>query len=434
MAGTCASKKQYALLIFLCLVGLYELPLPILLSFPTAIGDDGIWTSIRAAMSLPEFNQDNTYRHQTILLLWAVSLFIGYRLKYQNKSNEIIQQPEYVGTSAAITFLSVVFIIGLICAVGGAGKLRLADYANDFYSSNAASGGVVTLLGYGQMLLICATIAITAIINQLPKGKRLFTMVICLILLSPLLREIFLAGRRQYFAPSMLFLVLYLLHNHELKGRKYILFFTTVSAIIVGTIQFTLRQITQGGGEVSLSEIANSDISILYIFEEFIGVGAVSFNTVNSIPHELTIFFENYFVGALKGIPFLHLDLIIPEATGWKPWNNYAVLSPFGAFSMLADAWLAAGYFGIILSGILAGYILRKTDDALAKCISSQGSQFTLYQIFSIGLFISLLSLYRKGIGDAFALTGGYIFVSLFFFWMPVKLALTKIKDHQTIH
>jgi oligosaccharide repeat unit polymerase len=350
-------------------------------------------------------------------------------LKYKNKIGSNTKQTEYISPSTAITFLSIIFIIGIICAIGGAGKMRLADYANDFYSDSAAGGGVVTLLGYGQMLLICATISMVAIANQLQSGNRIIILVACFILLIPLLREIFLAGRRQYFAPSILFLILYLLHNHKIKRRRYILFFTTATAVIVGILQFTLRQITQGGGEVSISEISNSDISLLYIFEEFIGVGAVSFNTVNSVPQELTIFFENYLMGALKGIPFLHLDSLIPEATGWKPWNNYSTLSPFGAFSMLADAWLAAGYFGILLSGIIAGYILRKTDDALARCISTQNSQFSFHQILSIGLFISLLSLYRKGIGDALALTGGYTFVSLFLFLIPIKMALTKIKD-----
>lgn len=418
-------RKHYFFGIFSGLLALYELPIALIASFPGIVGNEGLWGMIRKALNLAEFTPENIAQHQLTLSLWLFSIGCGYIFHSRYFDRQSNPKPKLYDLSAYVPFLVLMLAFGIISTATGAGASRLQDYTKNIYENDSAAGGAVTILNYGQALLVCCPIIIFITIQQKKGTSRTTWLIAITALCLPILREIFIAGRRQFFAPAILTTILIILYSQHLKSRKKVLAIIMGTALAVVTIQFSLRQITQSGAEISAEQVADSDLSILSFLSEFLGVGAISFNAVNSIGTEEATLGEHLLLAALKGIPVIHLDEFTTKTLNLSPWDRYLEITPFGAFPMLADAWLAGGWAGILLFGLAAGMATNIAHTTFRKA-TSEGHQLSMADVYKLSLFVTLLAQYRKGLTDT--LTIAISFSILFFFtaYLPARLATIR--------
>lgn len=387
-AGVAISRRHYIFAVAIGILAGYELMVPILAS---------VLEDAKDLRYLALFTEDMSERSSDGFLaglalffaLFVVSYLLGGRRTTGLPVSA--RAPSFKLSSGLAIFPIVVLVFGLVSVVTGAGQARLQDYVgigDTLESSRFFAYG-------GLMLITCVGI----VLNRLSAGKAVAALAV-VACLAPLLMELFIAGRRQWFAPSALLVLMFLLYS---RVRFKVLFaagFTCIVAVLFA-VQFGLREqarLASTGFETEPLVLA----VLAPQLGEFAGISYTSHNawTLFVTGQTPVTYGVHWAFHALNTIPFLKL------ADTWFPHYSadllgmYDEVTPWGGLSMLADALMAMGLPGVLVVAAAIGILCRRAHEFTASAMRA-GMPGDAYSLFGLAIIATLLLKYRSGVGDA---------------------------------
>lgn len=418
-AGIAYRRKHYVLGLFLTVVGLYELP-----GMAIASGSDQLGFLI--AKTIQQMYRTGTsdnqiFKHILALATFLLAMLTVYYLTWAKIGSPVQRLAPPRQAKAYWPHMLLLLAFGLIAVYTGAGVARQADYRSGLDFGTEVTG-LKTVIFFGRILLV---VSVPLLIRYYE--VRSWPMLILLLVgLSPLVIELVIAGRRQVFAPSVCFLLLYLLYHPSIK-HKWLAASVIVTAFVgIAAVLFSFRTetIREDYGLVGTAAYYRP------LFGEFVAVSAISLAAETEIgSHELS-YGAHLFKAFLDSvIPFIRIGDFLKDSLNIFDWTfDLLRIAPFGALSMYADAYLSVGLLaGPLLGafmGCLAAWMHRGCKHATA---AGSISLLSPRYMWVMCLTATLLMEYRSGLLDSI-----YVVTKLaFMFWVPI-LFMTFLKAGNT--
>lgn len=387
--------------LFLGLSGAYELCGPILAS--GIFGDE----VVAAQSDLAGVTGEQTMRTFVValsvfFLIAHVVYHVAFRaLRLQNLEEARASRNFVEGNHFLLLFI---LVCGLISNYYKAGATRLQDYGIE-----GLNGGLPTTpaFSYGALMLVVLAIAFfSGILHR----RRTFAA-LCLVGATPLMVELFISSRRQYFAPSVAAVLLIIYYTKEIK-HKWLWVGTIASgALVFLGAQFWVRNAFLEGSSAS----GVFQQSIAPQLGEFVAIGTTSVTAwdrfvMGNLPisHGLHLAYN-----ALNSVPFLHPGVLLWPAYGDQLGETARILAPWGGLSVLAEALWAFGILGIPILAVLAGILLAFAQRKLNQFVARE-ALFSLPSVYLISLVATLMLKYRSGISDMLQSTINFSLLYLF--------------------
>lgn len=222
-----------------------------------------------------------------------------------------------------------VILFGIIAVATNAGSVRQLDYLSNIYRDTKENPA----LPYGQHLLVCAVgLLWYSILN-----RRWWYALIIALSIAPITFELFIAGRRQVFMPSVLLVLMLVLYNNTIKNKRRV-----VIVLSLAISAFTAYQFSNRTGSIEFDPI-----QIIFQFSELLLIHATSLVSFSVVDVNSISFGQIYVVDLLNSFPYFRLGDFILNAFGKKPWSyDSETVTPMGGLSMIADSILAFHVFG----------------------------------------------------------------------------------------
>jgi len=396
-------RRHYLFGVFVLLFGCYELPGPIL--FSGLLGDD----FVRAQ----QIFMSRADEHSVTMYIYALSAFFAVlngvylsalRLRLVKSATPIVQLRNQSRIFTILIFA--IFVFGLVSVYVGAGAVRIRDYLGEHLPTTP-------LFSYGIVLLASAVMVAYHHFSR----RDWFVFVVIVIALMPLSHEVFLTSRRQYFAPSILSLVLIVLYDTRMRSRYLITTGLVMLSLLFLGVQYWLRhEFTENVGAEGAFEgfLAPQ-------FGEFVAIGSTSFYTwVSVVMGDMSASYGFHLLyQVLNSFPFIKLGDIFFPFYGADLASTIIQLSPFGGFSIIADALLSFGLFGLLFLAIIFGVAISIFHKLLLRYLSN-GFVPTVAGVYAVSLAATLLLKYRSGLGDMFQTFLTYTLLYLFFIGLGI--------------
>ncbi len=405
--------RNYPGLILVLLVGAYELPGPALFygNFEVA--------AIQSAQSIfGEFaNADTVFSHVLTLtaffLSFAVASAIGSLHGSRSFANALEQhklialrrlsRPRLSRVlkvcAACLAFLILAF--GIVSVSQGEGLRRLDEYVGGDYE-----GLRVFSYGIGLLpVLTCFGVVLYV------RGQKLLVAMI-LVAALPLLYEIFLTSRRQFFLPVLIVIIMWRLYGSS--KRLSWLSRTGVLAVVLVFfgLQYSLRERVIGDDVTITDSVLEG--SLAPQFGEFVAIGATSLYSYPVVEQRGVTYGSQFAVTVLNAVPFAKLGNAVFPAAAAQFLDIASTVAPFGGLSMIAECYLSFGRAGVVVLGLLMAVLAAKFHQRLIDFYSRRRYSATNILFVSVGCV--LLGKYRSGVSDAFlAFTSmSILFVALY--------------------
>ncbi len=391
-------KRHYLFGIFVLLFGCYELPGPIL--FSGILGDDFV-TAQRIFMSKADERSVTYY-------IYALSAFfvvlngvylsaVRLRLIRSAAPNLQLRNQSRIFT----TLILAIFLFGLVSVYVDAGAVRVLDYLGESLSTSP-------LFSYGIILLASAVMVAYHHFSR----RDWFVFILIVIALIPLLHEVFLTSRRQFFAPSIFSLLLIVLYDTRLRSRYLIITGLVMLSLLFFGIQFLVRS------EVTDNVSTEGAFELFFAPQlgEFVAIGSIGFYTwVSVVMGSMSVSYGFHIMyQALNAFPFIKLGNILFPSYGADLISIVSQLSPFGGFSIVADALFSFGLLGLLYMAIFIGFTIAIFHKLLLRYLSN-GFVPTVASVYVVSLTATVLLKYRSGFGDMFMAFLTYTLLYLFF-------------------
>ncbi len=405
--------RNYPGLILVLLVGAYELP-----GLALFYGNVEV-PAIQSAQSLfGEFaNADMIFSHVITLIAFFLSFAIASAVDYRRDSRSFANASEQHKSNAlrhpsqphlsrvlkvsygCLAFLILVF--GVVSVLQEEGLRRLDDYLGGDYE-----GLRVFSYGIGLLpVLTCFGVVLYV------RGQKLMAAVI-LVAALPLLYEIFLTSRRQFFLPVFFVILLWRLYgsNEPLSwlSRAGVL---AVVLVFFG-LQYSLRERLAGNDVTIAGSVLEG--SLAPQAGEFVAIGATSLYSYPLVETRGVTYGSQFAVTVLNAVPFAKLGNALFPDTTQQFADITSTVAPFGGLSMIAESYLSFGRTGVVVLGLLMAVLAGKFHRRLIDFYSRRRYSATNILFVSVGSV--LLGKYRSGVSDAFfAFTSmSILFVALY--------------------
>ena len=382
-------KGHYIFAFGLILVAAYELTAPVLIMLS---GED---VARYAPLIFTEYASEGLITSVIAGLCVFFAMFIATYLvaTYFDSAGEAFARFHHQQHDATLFGFAVVLLLfGVVSMWSGAGRMRLEDYGELGPQSTEYS----RFFSYGGLLLV----VVTGAALRWTTTRHVWIGLAALLCAMPLVMELFVAGRRQWFLPSFLLVVLSILYGHV--KRKALWTFVLASAVaVVFALQFSLREVAIQGATTLETESLGYAV-LAPQATEFVFVGATTLYAWSFFAdgdQSLTFGFQ-WLYQALNAIPFLRLgDLLFP---GYHDtvYGIYNLVAPWGGLSMLADSLIAFGAWGLPLAAVVLGMFCRWAHVYLSRALV-ESMPPGLGGMYVVSLIATLLMKYRSGFGDA---------------------------------
>ena len=248
----------------------------------------------------------------------------------QNKLNESLQTFE-TAIEPSAEGLRLLFGIGNSCvrnrkrgAGGGPTMARRLPWLRIRRTSSLQ-------LWHGLLpVLICFAVVLYV------RGQRLLAALM-LVAALPLLHEIFLTGRRQFFLPALIVILMWRLYGSK-KRLSWISLAGVVAVVLVFFgLQFSLRQ-SVTGDEVTIKE-STLEGSLAPQLGEFVAGGAISLSSYPVVEERGVTYGNQFAVTVLNAVPFAKLgnalfpavkqqfvEILSTRGTDWRFVHDRRVL------------------------------------------------------------------------------------------------------------
>jgi len=237
------------------------------------------------------------------------------------------------------------------------------------------------------------------------------------IALLPLSHEVFLTSRRQFFAPSVLCLVLIVLYDARLRSRYLIIAGLVTLSLLFFGVQYWLRHefADNADAEGAFEGLLAPQLG------EFVAIGSTSFYAWVSFVMEdmLPSYGFHLLYQALNAFPFVKLGDIFYPSYGADLMSAIHQLSPFGGFSIIADALFSLGLYGLLFLAIAVGFAIAIGHKLLDRHLRN-GYVPTILSVYLVSLAATLLLKYRSGLGDIFQAFLTFTLLYLFFIGLGI--------------
>jgi oligosaccharide repeat unit polymerase len=288
-------------------------------------------------------------------------------------------------------FALAVLLFGFVSMWTGAGQARLEDYSGIGLQTEYSR-----YFSYGGLLLV---VCVGLLLNRAAAGQWLAVTLIGLCM-APLLIELFIAGRRQLFAPSA-FLILALVLYSNLRHKALVTIGFGVMVAVLFGFQFALREEIQqtdlgGGGESILFAILGPQIV------EFVAINATTLYAWNFfVLHDSAPTLGSHWAfHALNSVPFTKLgDSLFPKYSA-ELYDVYGQLAPWGGLSTLADVLYALSWAGVPVLAMLLGICCSFAHYYSRQAFRHAAMPGDARSIYVLSLIATLVPKYRSGIGD----------------------------------
>jgi oligosaccharide repeat unit polymerase len=382
-------KRHYLFAIALGIIGIYELAESI---FSEIISLEVIQSEIPnyiARMDSPDINALGITLGRAVFFLFIIASYL-FTIRWTQRSSHPVKYQNAPVHRFAFIILAV-FAFGVISVYTGSGAKMI-----EFYSSGDVygQGAYVPLFHYATYLL--AVLVILGISSF--ERKHWVVMAMLVVAAIPIVREIIISGKRQFWIPSFFVLLLYLLYSRRLKINLMIWIPALLAVIILAMgVQFQLRMIEQG------DEFGDDFHSVILwpFLEEFLGNGRISRDTWYMFVegnHPVQYGLQWLFI-LTNSFPYLKFGNLL-----WPHYKSeidaiYLSVAPWGGLPVFADAIIAFGIFGVGLVGSIMGSLLAIAHKKIEYWFA-QEVHITGYSVYVISLVSTLILKYRSGIGD----------------------------------
>jgi len=376
--------RHYLFAIMLVMLGAYELSGPILY---LGVDDINVLNALQIFAGYAFDDAIGSFSRALavfFLLFIATYVLVGYLT---------IHRPEptrrAIFSRELVVLPPAVLAFGIVSVLTHAGESRLEDYA-----------GVVTettrFFTYGNLLLVtCAALLISRLWSR--NWRHAILIAICL---APQITETFIAGRRQWFAPTALLVLLILFYSRI----RYKLLWAGTLSLAVGmffAIQFSLREEIQEGITAFETESPLYAIGAPQI-GEFVAIGSTSFYAWNVVVlgQNSPSWGVHWAFHLLNAFPYIKFgDILYPQYAN-ELYGLYNEVAPWGGLAMLGDAIIGLGSLGVPLLGILLGVFCRIAHQSLSTVLRSPGIPADAKSVYVVSIIATLVPKYRSGIGD----------------------------------
>lgn len=281
----------------------------------------------------------------------------------------------------------VIFAFGIVSVLHEEGLRRLDDYLGGDYEG-------LQVFSYGIGLL--PVLACFAVMLYM-RGQKKFAAVMFVAAL-PLLHEIFLTSRRQFFLPALFVILMWRLYGAN-KRLSWISIAGVVAVVLVFFgLQFSLRERVTGA-DVTISDSALAG-AIAPQLGEFVAIGATSLSSYPVVEKRGVTYGSQFVVTALNAVPFAKLGNALFPDEAQQFMDIARTVAPIGGLSMIAECYLSFGRVGVVLLGLLVAVLAGKLHLRLIDFYSRR--QFSAMNILFVSVGCVLLGKYRSGISDAF--------------------------------
>jgi hypothetical protein len=384
-----ALRGHYIFAIALVLIAGYEVSGPALF----LLGEDRIATN--ALLLFADYASEQSIMTLVAGLLGFFALFIATYVA----AGPLFQRRKVVAASQgdpseALLIVPVVLLVfGLISMATGAGQTRLEDYGWTGVQTTEYS----RFFSYGGVLLVIAAYLTV----QHAVAKQVWIVMGVILCAAPLLVELFIGGRRQWFAPSFFLVLLFLFYGNA--KYKFLLSLALALALsIVFAFQYGLRELAWLQAETTIATEPWLYGILAPQAVEFVAIGATSFYAWHFFAYgaeQPTGGFQWIFQ-ILNSVPFLKLgDMLYPSFND-RLQEIYGFLTPWGGLSAIADGVLAFGVWGLPLAALLLALFCRFAHESVSSAFRD-GIPTNLQSVYTVSLIATLLTKYRSGFGDA---------------------------------
>jgi hypothetical protein len=387
-----ALRGHYIFAIALVLIAGYEVSGPALF----LLGEDRIATN--ALLLFADYASEQSIMSLVAGLLCFFALFIGTYVA----AGPLFQQRKVAASQdnlseALLIFPVVLLIFGLISMATGAGQARLEDYGWTGVQTTEYS----RFFSYGGVLLVIAAYLTV----QHAAAKQIWIAIGVILCAAPLLVELFIGGRRQWFAPSFFLILLFLFYGNA--KYKFLLSLALALALsIVFAFQYGLRELAWLQAETTIATEPWLYSILAPQAVEFVAIGATSFYAWHFFAYgaeQPTGGFQWIFQ-ILNSVPFLKLGDVLYPSFNDRLHEIYGFLTPWGGLSAIADGVLAFGVWGLPLAGVLLALFCRFAHESVSSAFR-EGIPTNLQSVYTVSLIATLLTKYRSGFGDAIQVT-----------------------------
>jgi len=415
--------RNYPGLILVLLVGVYELPGPALFYWNVEV------PAIQAAQLVfgEMANTDTIFAHVLTLIVFFLSFAAASVLGHlqggqsfanvleRNKLNDLYahSQPrlgrvlKVFGGCLALVILA----FGIVSVLHEEGLRRLDDYLGGDYEG-------LRVFSYGIGLLpVLTCFAVVLYV----RGQKTLAAVMFVAAL-PLLYEIFLTSRRQYFLPA-----LYVILMWQLYGSSKRLSWVSLAGVVAVVLlffgaQYSLRERVTGDDVTITDSVLEG--SLAPQLGEFVAIGATSLYSYPVVEERGVTYGSQFAVTALNAIPFAKLGNALFPDEAQQFMDIARTVSPFGGLSMIAECYLSFGRAGVVLLALLMALLAGKFHRRLIDFYSRR--RFSATNILFVSVGCVLLGKYRSGVSDAFiAFTSmALLFAALYLLAMLLEAVL----------
>ncbi len=391
VVATILHSKHYYSASFFTLISFYEIS--VLIAYKYANND----TYELFRRLIPGINDGLIDDYTIAIIIFVLMFLIGFFV-----SSNFIRLRPAIKTSrineSYITFVSgfLLMAFGVISLIQGGGQARIAQYTSN------ADVQITPFHFYG--IALAPLVWFYTIKNFFARNIK--TAMLLIIMSLPAMLDMFIAGRRQMFAPLVFLLLYFLLLDKTLSTKKKLsyLFIFGLSVLTLFSIQFSLRL----KARMDASEFAfnYSDFSaniLLPQIGEFIGSGATGLAAYRDFIFDSfmkPLGFESWIAFYSKSIPIVGktVSAWLTQGTSLSMYD-FTTIAPFGALTVSAEGIVFLGIFGLLLYGLILGLITPIFDNIIQSGIDSQTCpsylNVTILCIASIIFFK-----YRSGLAD----------------------------------
>jgi hypothetical protein len=319
-----------------------------------------------------------------------------------------------------VPFLLIMFSYGLLSSFAGAGQIRIMEYSKEIADSGGGIG--MASLFYGQTLLVCMAALLIYFLGGGSAKSQKFEIIFIGFCGFLLVTQIFFSAKRQFFAPSALLVILFILYSPRVTYKWLWILLMPVAIGVLFSVQMVMRNIIAAGNTVEVARIfSDGDISQSTIFTELVAIAATTYRAITTIRLEDATYGMHIIFQGLAAVPGLHVGSILTAFFGKSIWYNYDDISPFGGLSMIADAWITMNWIGVIVFSIIMGLFLNLTHNYLLRTyIKNYIPSFQ--NIYWLGLLGTFLTMYRHGIANCVSFFVSYSILFIICVLIPGKV------------
>jgi hypothetical protein len=385
IVGFFLRRKHYFFSLLCLWIGLYEYVGMLYLSYL----DDAI-SGVNVHSLIAPYVTDLTIRNYSIainVLFFTMTLF--YLLIISKNDSPNITDSTIITPHRFNFLLFFLLVLGIIAIYADAGDISRLDYIAESIKDVMEHRS----LPYGGLLLVCAV----GLLCYSFISKKWIYAIIILLVITPISYEIFIAGRRQVFTPSIILTLMLILYNRKLKYKKFIIALLGIFVLIITALQYSFR-----GGIYDLDPM-------------FIDINSISFGW-------------HYLIAFLNSVPYFKLGDFIVDNFGLSQWAyDSDVITPMGGLSMIADSLLAFHIFGLFILGIFLSFVAHFFHEKFKRYSQNNGIS-SRSGLFFLSLGAMFIAHYRNGFSHA--IKGLVSFSILYIFAISLPLIIKEYSAH----